>query len=126
MTPKRARGPSLPTPFRGPLQWAVLKALMGGQTMTARQIEKAINAGRPRRLAYTTVRTALERLVDRGAVRRERSGSVFLYRSVAREADMVDELVDAVIEGLAGFGPGALRVLQERLDTRVREDQVAS
>ena len=99
---------------------------MGGDALTARQVERLVNAERAPRLAYTTVRTALERLVERGVVRRERRGTAFLYRSSAGESEMVDQLVAALVEGLSGFGPGTLRAVRDRLDCSLEDNPVAS
>ena len=39
------------------------------------------------RSAYNTVQTGLERLSDRGLLRRERSGNAFVYRPAVSEAE---------------------------------------
>ena len=58
------------------------------------------------RLAYTTVQTVMNRLAERGLLKRERSGNAFVYRAKYREADYLAERIG---QRLAEASPDARR-----------------
>jgi predicted transcriptional regulator len=90
-----------------------------------------------RRVAYTTVKTTLERLADKGILSRAREGKAYLYQAaVSREelerrivADALDRLVEQFPQAVASFfvRPGSalpaekLNLLMEAIERR-RED----
>lgn len=49
--------------------------------------------------AYTTVQTILNRLVDRGLLRRERQGKAFIYMPTVSEADYVAGSLNRTLSG---------------------------
>jgi len=57
-----------------------------GRPLSVREAVGALNAGRARPLAYTTVMTVMSRLSEKGALSRERAGRSYLYRAVAPDA----------------------------------------
>ena len=75
------------------------------------------------RLAYTTVQTAMNRLLDRGLLDRERRGKAFVYRARYNEPELVARSID---ERLAGASDAARRLallsLVEGLDPDELED----
>ena len=58
------------------------------------------------RLAYTTVQTVMNRLVESGLLTRERSGNAFVYRAKYKEADYLAERIG---KRLAAASPDARR-----------------
>ena len=70
-----------------------------------------------RRPAYTTVQTVMNRLHDRGLLKRERRGKAFFYRARYAESEL---LARSIGERLAGVSSG---VRKEALLTLVDELQ---
>ena len=71
----------------------------------------AVNAGllRSCRSAYTTVQTVLNRLSDRGLLRRERSGVAFTALPGAAQTAAPGGVIVQEQQGLAPAGPGDTR-----------------
>src|SRR5260370_13028832 len=63
----------------GDLEYAVLAKLWELDTASARDIHGHV--GEPAGLVYTTTAKVLDRLHDKGLVRRERRGKAFSYRA---------------------------------------------
>jgi predicted transcriptional regulator len=103
-----------------------------------RESDGPATAGRVRErlgedLAYTTVITILTRLLDKGAVARERAGRSFVWTPVSDQAGLAARRMRKVLDAesdreavLAGFvtglGPDDARLLRDLLD-RPRNDQ---
>jgi predicted transcriptional regulator len=70
----------------GELEGDVLAVLWSARTaMTPGEVHEALGAD----LAYTTVSTILNRLLDKGLVERTKAGRAHAYSTVAAEADVV-------------------------------------
>lgn len=113
----------------------VLKALWDMRSGTVREVQAAL---RPlgRRWAYTTVQTLLQRLLDKGYVRCDRSGTAHVYRAAVsrdrllqqRLTALSDELCEgsasplvlALVEGVR-FTPAEIEQFRKLLD-RLEED----
>jgi predicted transcriptional regulator len=54
-----------------------------GGSVSGREVMGRLNEGRSEPLAYTTVMTVMNRLVDKGALARSRSGRSFVYEATA-------------------------------------------
>jgi predicted transcriptional regulator len=81
-----------------PLELECLKALWGLNEANVHQVREALQ---PRRaLAYTTVLTILDRLAQRGAVARRKSGRSFLYSPLLTREALRRLAVDDLIESL--------------------------
>lgn len=86
--------------LRGDLQAEVMAAVW--------KLERArvedVRAEQPsrRRLAYNTIQTVMNRLVDRGLLLREREGKAFVYRPRYEESEYVAR---AIGEHLVGVSP---------------------
>ncbi len=70
-----------------------------------------------RKSAYTTVQTVLNRLVDRGLVKRARHGSAFVYKTALDEAEYLSQ---AISDRLAGASPDARRAALVNLVGRLQ------
>jgi predicted transcriptional regulator len=96
-----------------------------GEPRTVRQLLGPLNEGRRRPLAYTTVMTVMNRLVEKGALRRQRAGRGYAYEPTAENAAgiavhrVLREFGDAALAQFvdqARADPEALRRLERLLD----------
>jgi predicted transcriptional regulator len=80
----------------GVLEREVMDAVWSAGEATVRDTQAQL----PRRVAYTTVMTTLDRLFKKGLVSRTRAGKAFVYRPAQTrheaEAAILSHLVDAV------------------------------
>jgi predicted transcriptional regulator len=116
----------------GELEYAVLSALIDLRRATVREVHQRI--GEPHDLAYTTTAKALDRLHEKGLVRRERVGMVLSYesrisRSVlerGRAKKMLVELlaaapepaVSGLVDAVESISPELLDRLAEAVELR--------
>lgn len=75
-----------PSPLHGDLQIALMHILWRTGRATVEDSRRELPA-RFRRGAYTTVQTVLNRLAERGLVKREKVGKAFYYEPTISEAD---------------------------------------
>jgi BlaI family transcriptional regulator, penicillinase repressor len=73
-------------PLSGELQIQIMAALWRLRSGTVEDVRTAMA---PRRNAYNTVQTSLNRLVERRLLTRERRGRAYIYRPKLSEADYV-------------------------------------
>ena len=87
------------------------------RAVSVREIVEALNAGRVEPLAYTTVMTVMNRLVDKRALARSPAGRSFVYEATA--ADPAGIAVKSVIRA---YGDEAVAhfVDQARADPELR------
>jgi predicted transcriptional regulator len=85
------------------LELEILKVLWEKSPLSVREVREALLA--TRRLAYTSVMTIMNIMVDKGYLRREKEGPSFVYEPVARRdatvRRMLKDLVDRVFNGSA-------------------------
>lgn len=74
-----------------------------------------------RGLAYTTVQTVMNRLVERGLLERERRGNAYVYRPRYGEAEFI---AARMRERLADASPGARREALASLIDGLNPDEV--
>ncbi|MGW5737707.1 MULTISPECIES: BlaI/MecI/CopY family transcriptional regulator [Streptomyces] len=108
---------------QGELEAQVLSALRAAEgPATAGWVQERLGAD----LAYTTVVTILSRLLDKGAVTRERAGRSFAWLPAADEAGLAARKMRKVLDGerdreavlasfLTALPPGDERLLRELL-----------
>lgn len=74
--------------------------------------------GRGIELAYTSVQTMLNRLVEKGAVEREKEGRAYRYRPAVRRPSVAGRSVGELISRFFGGSPEALAryLVRERLE----------
>jgi predicted transcriptional regulator len=90
------------TPLQGDLQVQIMSALWRIQSGTVEDVRMAMPARY--RSAYRTVQTVLNRLSDRGLLRRELRGNAFVYQPVVSEAEY---LTRSIRQSLAGASTDA-------------------
>jgi predicted transcriptional regulator len=85
------------TPLQGDLQIQVMGALWRLGEGTVEQVRSAL----PPRYqgAYTTVQTVLNRLAERGLLRREKAGRGFVYRPRVSEVEYVSHTIERALSG---------------------------
>ena len=91
--------------LQGALQRQVMKAMWSLERASVDDVRRALPARQ--RGAYTTVQTILNRLAERGLLRRERSGNLIVYSPRISEADY---LASSMQQTLAGASDEARRV----------------
>jgi len=119
----------------GELEYAVLSTLIELRRATVRDVHERVGA--PNQLAYTTTAKALERLHDKGLVRRERVGMLLSYearisRAVlerSRAKQMLRQLLaaapDPAVAGLVDAVESISPDLLDRLALAVEERRKA-
>jgi predicted transcriptional regulator len=74
-------------PIQGDLQEQVMRVMWKRDRGTVEDVRQALP--KKHRGAYTTVQTILNRLVDRGLLKRQKAGKAFLYSAKVSEADYI-------------------------------------
>ena len=101
----------------GRLQAEVMELFWKRDSGTVREVLDDLNAGRRKKLAYTTVLTLVSRLWSRGFLEREAEGRGFRYRATGSREALLGLLSDQLIDRLfADFGDIAVARLGERLE----------
>lgn len=98
MAKSAAAGPGDGTGRRpaGALEQEVLAALWASPTpLTPAAVQAEVGAA----LAYTTVKTILDRLHEKGMLTRVREGKAYAYSPVVEQADLAAEAMRAALEG---------------------------
>lgn len=95
-------------------EWVLMEALWARGHATATDLQKDLESQQG--WAYSTVKTMLDRLVEKGYVKWRRQGNVYEYSPKVRRktavARVVDDMVDRVLEGTAG--PFIQRLVERR------------
>lgn len=101
-------------PIRGDLQQEIMKILWAADSASVEEVRTGLPDGR--RGAYTTVQTVLNRLADRGLVRRNRQGKAIRYEAAISETDYVAGSLQRTLEGASDAARlSALTNLVEKL-----------
>jgi BlaI family transcriptional regulator, penicillinase repressor len=77
-------------------EWKIMKALWRRSPAGARDVYEAVHA--ETRWAYTTVKTMLDRLVDKGAVRVRKERNAGIYEALADERTVRRSAVRSLLE----------------------------
>lgn len=107
-------------PLQGELQIQIMAALWRIESGTVEEVRTAMPARY--RSAYNTVQTVLNRLSDRGLLRRARQGTAFVYRPVVSEAEY---LTRSIRQSLAGASTGAREAALAHLIGGLKEAELA-
>jgi predicted transcriptional regulator len=108
-------------PLQGDLQIQIMTALWRVEAGTVEEVRMAMPARY--RSAYTTVQTVLNRLTERGLLRRDRSGTAFVYRPVLSESEY---LTRSIRQSLAGASTDARETALAQLIGGLEEDELAA
>lgn len=99
----RSRGSKPSALPGGELERSLLAALWARKQATVRELYEEV--GVPRGIVYTTVAKVLDRLVDKGMVKRIRAGRAHLFQAVAERDETQRAIARGVIKKLAESGP---------------------
>jgi predicted transcriptional regulator len=109
-------------PLQGELQVQIMAALWRIESGTVEEVRMAMPARY--RSAYSTVQTVLNRLSDRGLLRRrKRSGVAFVYRPVLSEGEY---LARSIRQSLAGASSDARETALAQLIGDLEEKELAA
>ena len=113
----------------GPLEAEAMEAIWrAGEPLTVRELLERLNRRRRPPLAYTTVMTVMNRLVEKGALARERRGRGYSYAPTAGDAaglavlNVVREYGDAAVAQFVDHARGDPRLLR-RLERMLEEER---
>lgn len=112
------------TPDRSPseAEWELLEALWSHERATAREIGESL--ADTRGWAYSTVKTMLDRMVDKGLVATRRVGNVYEYRAAVERSEAARSAWKTFVD--RAFGGAALPALHfAATDTRLTAKQRA-
>ena len=110
-------------PFRGAfghLERNVMDIVWQCEATTVREVQAAL----PRRVAYTTVMTTLDRLFKKGFVSRTRSGRAFVYRASQTRQQTEAAVASGMVSGLFS-GTAAKPILSNLVDVVGSQDDGA-
>jgi predicted transcriptional regulator len=103
-------------PHLGELEQAIMEVLWQRQQATVREVVSELPRTPP--LAYTTVATVMNRLVEKGLLLRKRSGKVDLYRATYDSAEFGQRAARAAVQRLIqDFGDVALAQFAAALES---------
>ena len=91
-------------------EWALMQCLWQRGSASATELQKLLQEEQG--WAYSTVKTMLDRMVDKGFVTTERTGNVYEYSPRLRRQSAVSRVVDDVFDRVLG---GSLSPLVSRL-----------
>ncbi len=84
----------------GELEWLVMKTCWDKGQTTARIIFDEVK--KTRRIQYQTVKTTLDRLVQKGYLEREKFGPIWLYTSKVSEKALKSKAVESFAQTIFG------------------------
>ena len=88
----------------GVLEQSIMKALWKrDQPTSVTDLHETLS-----QIAYTTLKTTLERLTDKGILTRVRSGKAYLYQTAVTEAELEQRIVTLALERLVDRFPHAV------------------
>jgi predicted transcriptional regulator len=82
----------------GELEARVMDHLWDSPSSSVREVWQQLSGERP--LAYTTVMTTMDRLFQKGLLRREKAGKAFRYRARFSRQEFEELLTEEVLRGL--------------------------
>jgi len=116
---KRTKRTADLTPVQGELQSQLMPVLWRLGSGKVEEIRAALPARY--RSSYNTVQTVLNRLVDRGLLIRERSGSAYVYRPSITESEYLSRSIETA---LAGASSQARQTVLARLIGDLGKDEL--
>jgi predicted transcriptional regulator len=108
-------------PLQGELQIEIMATLWRIEAGTVEDVRMALPARY--RSAYNTVQTVLNRLSERGLLRRNRRGSAYIYTPAISEADY---LTRSIKQSLAGASSDARETALAQLIGSLEESELAA
>lgn len=111
--------------YLGDVQAELMGIFWARESATVRELLDAINRGRRRKLAYTTVLTLVSRLWQRGLLAREPEGRGFRYRAATTRTELLvtfsDELINRLFDDFGELALARLDAHLQQLDPARRK-----
>ena len=104
----------------GKLEHEVMDVVWDHGDATVRDVQAAL----PRRAAYTTVMTTLDRLYKKGFVQRSRAGRAYVYRALRTRQQTEAAVASGMVSGLFSGG-AAMPILSNLVDAVGSQDDGA-
>ncbi len=101
----------------GNLEREVMDVVWQAGETTVREVQAVL----PRRVAYTTVMTTLDRLFKKGFVARSRAGRAFVYRALRTRQQTEAAVASGMVSGLFS-GDAAMPILSNLVDAVGSQD----
>ena len=101
----------------GSLEREVMDVVWEAGETTVREVQAVL----PRRVAYTTVMTTLDRLFKKGFVARSRAGRAFVYRALRTRQQTEAAVASGMVSGLFS-GDAAMPILSNLVDAVGSQD----
>ena len=76
-------------------------------------------------VSYSTIKSTMERLADKGILSQVRSGKAYRYHAALSEADLERRIVTTALDRLVSEFPQAVASFFVRPDTTLTEEQLA-
>jgi Predicted transcriptional regulator len=105
----------------GRLEREVMDVVWSGAEHTVKEVQGRL----PRKAAYTTVMTTLDRLFKKGLVSRRREGRAFVYAAARSRQEMSATLTGGLLRGVLSHGPETARPFLSNLVDAVGEGDAA-
>jgi BlaI family transcriptional regulator, penicillinase repressor len=104
-----------------PLESDVMEELWERGERTVREVLDALNARRSPQRAYTTVLTVMQRLHDKGLLRRESRGRLHVYVPALSRDEYAEAQVGALVDEYGDVALAHFARAVSRLDPKRRE-----
>jgi BlaI family transcriptional regulator, penicillinase repressor len=102
----------------GRLERLVMEVVWQHESVSVKDVQTKI----PRRMAYTTVMTTMDRLFKKGMLHREREGRAFRYRAVHTRQDVERAVAGGLLRALLEAGGAARPMLSNLVDAISEKD----
>lgn len=101
----------------GDLEADIMEIVWNSEDVTVREVFEELRL--EKKLAYTTVMTIMNRLVDKHLLKRESRGNAFSYTPTVSENEFATQVVSEVLDGLLeDFADPALSHIVESLSSK--------
>ena len=79
-------------------EWKIMNICWDNGQVTARNVYEEMIKDKKR--GYQTVKTMMDRLVEKGYLRREKFGPIWLYKAVVKRSNVVSRAVDSFVNNV--------------------------
>jgi len=102
----------------GRLERQVMEVVWQRESVSVRDVQERM----PRRVAYTTVMTTMDRLFKKGMLERDRGGRAFRYRAAYTRRDVERAVAASLLRALLDGGGAARPMLSNLVDAIGEQD----
>lgn len=107
------------TPQLGDLEADVMSVVWERGEVTVQEVKDALEPTRP--LAYTTIMTVMNRLAEKGFLKRSKDGRAYVYSPAASQEKLAGSMLRSLVRRL--FGGQAHRAIAHLLETEEAVDE---